>query len=101
MEFRNYNKVASLKQGEKCEIQLSKIMKRLDIWGKHNRHDRNCQIENSTLDKIKIVVSLYHQANGWWGYVSLPFGHNDSARPLPSQQLLLPEHLSLIHYPHT
>jgi hypothetical protein len=75
--FPNYNKVVSLKQEEKYELQLSKIMKRLDMWGKQNRHDKICQIENPTLDTIKIVVSLYHQANGWWGHVSQPFDHHD------------------------
>ncbi len=73
----NYNKVVSLKQGEKYEPQLSKIIKRLDMWKKQNRHDKICQIENSTLSKIKIVISLYHQANGWWGHMSQSFGHHD------------------------
>ena len=77
MEFRNYSKVISLKQGKKYELQLSKIIKRLDMWGKQNRHDKICQIENSTLDTIKIVVYLDHQANGWWRHVSQPFGHHD------------------------
>ncbi len=46
MEFRNYSKVISLKQGKKYELQLSKIIKRLDMWWKQNRHDKICQIEN-------------------------------------------------------
>lgn len=46
MEFRNYSKVISLKQGKKYELQLSKIIKRLDMWGKQNRHDKICPIEN-------------------------------------------------------
>ncbi len=33
MEFTNYSKVIGLKQGEKYELQLSKTMKRLDMWG--------------------------------------------------------------------